>query len=172
MDGNCFVFLNPLKGSWGDCSGVLSSLYCTLYVRCLYRKTVCCLTQNEKIVFCFIFSMLCYQILLLKTWVFWALQHNEVRTEFYTVLSCKYQIVPSFSRFILVAYHVQEPRVGALWLTKLDEAVWLWLGTFYNYTVWLLDPTNETSSDLKTRGTVICVCFGKIIYTGFSVFLL
>jgi len=143
-----------------------------MYAVFIARQCVALPRMRKLLCFALFFSMLHYQILHLKTWVFWALQHNEVRTEFYTVLSCKYQIVPSFSKFILVAYHVQDPRAGALWLTKLDQAVQFWLGTFYNYTVWLLDPTNETSSDLKRRGTVICVCFGKIIYTGFSLFLL
>lgn len=46
----------------------------------------------------------------------------------------------------------------------------LTLGPFYNYTVWLLAPTNEMSPHHKRRGAVVCVCFGKIIFTGVSLF--
>lgn len=94
VDGECFVFLNPLKGSWRNCSGVLSSLCCTLYVHCLYRKTVCCLIQNEKML---CFALFFFYVVLsdwkdlvpllhLKTWVFGLC--NSVRLGLSSVQFC------------------------------------------------------------------------------------
>lgn len=40
-----------------------------------------------------------------------------------SVLQISDETVPSFSGLVLVAYRVQDPQVGALWLTELDQAV-------------------------------------------------
>lgn len=104
--------------------------------------------------------------------MFWVLQHSDVRTKFCTILSCRYLIRGFLHSADLrwlptVCTTLPWELCGLQSRTRQCSSDWaLCVITVYS----VFTPTDETSSYHKQRGTVICVCFGKMIHKSFSLF--